>query len=258
MKIASICIGIASALGLAWGAASPSKGDGGVETAAFEALRMHLEVDLPSRWADVGRAPAFPAGLMALPAEVVLETEAAAGLARLRVKNQAGEVLVRLDCPPGAALGVSELALECEGDTLAEALDAFPLGDYVVEATTVDGQALEGRVRLQSGFPGHFAVLSPLPGEIVQTDGATLAWTLPRGAAGYTLEIEQEELGFALEVGLAPWQTSFTVPAEMLQAGRTYEYSLAVQGDTDNELEVEGAFTTATAVKGTQGSGKGF
>lgn len=258
MKNASICIGIALALGLAWGAASPTSGNAGAQAAVFETLRMHLEVDLPSRWAGAEQAPALPGGLMALPAEVVLETEAAAGLARLRVKNLAGEVLVRLDCPTGAALGVSELALEWEGDTLAEALDTFPPGDYVVEAITVDGRALEGRVRLQSGFPGLFAVVSPLPGEIVPADGATLAWTLPRGAAGYTLEIEQPELGFALEVGLAPWQTSFTVPAELLEPGRTYEYSLAVQGDTDNELELEGAFATGTDVKGAQASGKGF
>jgi hypothetical protein len=79
----------------------------------------------------------------------------------------------------------------------------------------------------------------------VPAGDVTLAWTPARGAARYTLEVEQEELGFALEVSLPAWQTSFTVPAAMLQSGLPYEYSLAVQGDTDNELELEGGFVTA-------------
>jgi hypothetical protein len=43
---------------------------------------------------------------------------------------------------------------------------------------------------------------------------------------------------------LPAWQTSYTLPPDMLQPGETYEYSLVVQGDTDNELEIEGKLLT--------------
>ena len=56
--------------------------------------------------------------------------------------------------------------------------------------------------------------------------------------------MEQQGRGLSFEIELPDWQSSFTIPAELLRPNTAYDYSLAVEGDTDNELEVEGTFTT--------------
>ena len=104
---------------------------------------------------------------------------------------------------------------------------------------------MRGSVYLSHELPGPFAVVSPLPDAVVATREATLAWTPSSRAARYILEIEQHELGFRLEVALPPLETSFTIPSGLLRTGERYEYSLTVEGDTDNELEIEGTFRVA-------------
>jgi hypothetical protein len=244
-KKLTVASGLAALLFLAGGALARLARVPEAPVAAFEELSMHLEVDLPSPFGGAPGHAAAGAPLIGLPAEVVLEAALPEGCVELCVLDGAGKSLVRLACPDRGALGVSEVALECEGATLADALRAMPPGDYRVEALTVNGGRVEGRVTLHDGFPGLFAVVSPLPGEVVSAKEVTLTWTPARGAARYTLEVEQAELGFELETSLPPWQQSFTLPSALLEPGRTYEYSLAVRGDTDNELEIEGTFVTA-------------
>lgn len=208
---------------------------------AFEELSLHLEVDLPAAHSH----SVLPRSLLELPAEVVLEASALQGLARLRLVDREERTVLQLDCSQAMALGVSDLSLETEGVTLGAILREYRLGRYHVEGTTIDGRRVEGTLELSDRFPGLFRVLSPLPGEAPAAGDVTIAWTPARGAARYVLEVEQDELGIVFETRLAPGQTSFIVPAQLLVPGEIYEYSLLVQGDTDNELEIEGSFRTA-------------
>ncbi len=239
-KVVALGLGSLICLCSSWSGPARQAQDARPSGADFAALRMHLEVDLPAR---SGKA-VLPASMLQLPAEVVLELESELPLRRIRLLDGAGRTVLQLDCPQAGALGIAEFALESEGASLAEVLDEYPPGEYAVEATCVDGRALAGRARLGSTLPGWFAVSSPLPGEVVDREQLTLSWTPARNAARYMLEIEQEELGFGFETWLPAGQTSFKVPAELLQRGVTYDYSLTVQGDTDNELEIEGRFVT--------------
>lgn len=245
MKRNTLCgFGVLSVLSVAWGSTTLLAHRAQHETGDFEALAMHVEVDLPGHtWGAV-----HPLGLVhslsELPAEIVLEAKSSTGFGRIKLLNAAGTQLLRLDCSNLSTMGVSELALESEGVSLADALREFPPGHYSVEATTLEGAVLFGSVELSGDLPGLFSVVSPLPGECVAPESAQLSWTAARGAARYVLEIENEALGFGFELQLPAWQTSYALPPNMLQPGETYEYSLVVQGDTDNELEIEGTLLT--------------
>ena len=211
----------------------------------FEQLSLHIEIDLPSIWSP-GHVNDPPLrSYLDFPAEVVLVASAPRGFGRLRVLNSARETVFDLDLRREAACGLSEIELESEGATLRDVLQDYPGGEYLVQAVTVDGVPLEGVVTLTPQFPGFFAALAPSPDEMVPFGDVTIAWTPSRGAVVYELEIEQEELGFGFTIELPASQTSFQLPVQILQPGRAYEYSLAVKGDTDNELEVEGGFRTA-------------
>ncbi|MFN0007076.1 MAG: hypothetical protein ACKVXR_04140 [Planctomycetota bacterium] len=209
-------------------------------TLAFDEVTMHLEVDLP-----------YPVrSLIDMPTEVVLEVASPFALAHLRVVSPHGRVVFELERPDAVSTGLAEISLECEGNSLRDVLREFPPGEYRVQATTLKGLPVEGIARLSNRFPGLFAAVAPIDGEVVPEGDVTIEWTSSRGAARYVLEVEQEESGFTLEVALIPGETRFTVPAQLLRPGVTYEYSLAVQGDTDNELEVEGRFATASGSAG--------
>jgi hypothetical protein len=216
----------------------------------FEELGLHLEVDLPTfeGWERF----AASRSLLDLPAELVLEAKSAARVVQIRIMDAARDTRMRVDCPRESALGVSELTLETGGVTLGEMLQDFAPGEYLVEALTADGQRIQGTVELSSLFPGPFLVLSPLPGEAVAAGDVTISWTPSARASAYVLEIEQEELGFTYETKLAAWDTSCTIPEQILRPGECYEYSLVVEGDTDNELELEGSFVTGRGARSTE------
>src|SRR5688572_30288375 len=207
-------------------------------------VRLRLEVDLPPAWSLNGRS-LRPFGLEELTAEVALEAEGEEALRELRLLDRSGAVLLEFTTPPAPRLGAHEIEFGSQEASLARLLREFPAGPYTVDGRTVSGRRVSASVDLSHGFPGLFAVLAPRPDEVVPLSQATLSWSKSAGAARYVLEVEQDELGFSLEVVLPPWTTSFTVPEALLESGVSYEYSLAVQGDTDNELEVEGSFHTA-------------
>jgi hypothetical protein len=242
LVLEALCAGML--LSVPWsgmaGTASPPRGQA---SATFEELRMHLEVDLPPRSTAPHGGGAV--SLLELPAELVLEASSPYRLATVDLVDAAGDTVLTLDYAERSALGVSELALETEGVALRSVLRAFPPGRYAVIATTMDGLSVEGTVELSGRFPAPFSVLSPSPGGPVPAGDVTIAWTPSAGAVRYVLEIEQDELGFSFETRLPPWTTQFTVPIQVLQRGETYDYSLVVQGDTDNELELEGTFVVA-------------
>jgi hypothetical protein len=236
---ANHCLGALTFFTLLSSSGTPSRAAGVLPALAFEELSLHLEIDLPASRSSPRSA------LVDLPVEIVIGCTSPASLARLRVIDPSRRTVLELDLRDRGACGLSEIEVESEAPTLRAALRDYPPGDYLVEAVAIDGAAIAGRVSLSARFPGVFEVLSPAPDATVPEGDVRIEWTASAGAARYLLEIEQEELGLELKVELGAGETSFDVPAAVLQPGRAYEYSLAVQGDTDNELEVEGRFVTA-------------
>ncbi len=236
-------LGVVALLGLSLSRVTPA-GDAEPAATTFQELKLHFEVDLPTPWSVDSPSTAPPASWRGLRAELVLEAVAEDGLRELRMSSSSGQRVFGLACPNARTLGVAELTLECQADRLDQALLEYPPGEYFVEGTTLDGAPVAGTVRLSHEFPGPFAVVSPLPGAAVAAESATFAWTASRGAVRYVLEVERDETGFQFEITLPPGRTTFALPPGVLAPGEEYEYSLLVQGDTDNELEVEGSFFT--------------
>jgi hypothetical protein len=141
--------------------------------------------------------------------------------------------------------GLTEISVECAGPTLAELLREFPPGAYQILGTALDGSLHLGTATLTSQFPGLFGLVSPAPGATLATEAVFVSWSPSPGARDYELEIEQESIGMSFSIRLSPDQIAFHVPPEILEHGQTYDISLTVRGDTDNELEVETSFSTA-------------
>lgn len=179
-----------------------------------------------------------------MTAELALSVRATAGIERLRLLDAYGCVVAVVNQPKKSACGMMELDLEWEGATLTELLNEYPPGAYQIQALSIDGESIERCVHLYARFPAPFAVTSLPPDAVVPHHDVTLSWTPARGAVRYVLEVEQPESGFELTLVFPPTETKFTLPAVLLEPNRPYEYSLVVQGDTDNELELEGRFTT--------------
>lgn len=233
--------------------AAPWSGSGGrghaaatrARPLAFEELGLHIEVDLPSGTAFRDAGGLLPPHVLrGLASELVLSVRAPLGLSSLQVLDAQAHALFEVALSERPGCGVSELELESEGSSLAELLDEYPTGPYVVRATAVTGEVFEGVALLSARLPGSFEVTSPAPDAVVPPGDVTISWTPAPGAVHYVLEVEQEHTGFVLETRLAAGTTSVSVPAQWLEAGQPYDYSLLVQGDTDNELELEGRFYT--------------
>lgn len=212
---------------------------------AFEELGLHIEVDLPSDLAAHARwGPLPPHAFRGLASELALHLRAPLGLASLQVFDAHARTIFDVRLPERPVCGVREIELESESSSLADLLCEYPPGPYLVHARAITGQSIQGVVLLSARLPGSFGVTSPAPDAVVPPGDVLIAWTPARGAVHYVLEVEQKDTGFVLETRLAAGTTSYTLPAQLLEAGQPYDYSLLVQGDSDNELEIEGRFFT--------------
>ena len=207
---------------------------------SFERIALHLEVDLVA-----GQAREPIRSLLDMPAELVLAVESQAALAEVDLVDASDESVLGARFTDTRALGVFETELEFEAETLADLLREIPPGAYRVVGTAADGARFQGAVEFAPELPGPFRLLSPPPGAQLGLEDVVFEWTPARGAAAYTLEIEDEDLGMTYETRLSPAQTFFQVPAAILTAGRSYDISLTVSGDTDDELELETRIQTA-------------
>jgi hypothetical protein len=211
----------------------------------FEQIGLHLEVDLPSTQLVPGHAREPLRSLLDLPAELVLVVESQVALTQVDLLDASDESVLGARFTDTRALGVFEAELEFEAATLADVLREIPPGAYRVVGTAADGARFQGAVEFAPQLPGPFRMLSPAPGAQLGLEDVVLEWTPSRGAAEYTVEIEDEELGMTYVTRLPAVQTLFQVPASILAAGRHYDISLTVSGDTDDELELETGFQTA-------------
>jgi hypothetical protein len=185
-------------------------------------LDLHIEVD-----ADTGAA------------ELVLVLASDAPLASIALFDPDRREVLSTRTIPSTRVGLREVELELASAALPELLARFPEGTYVVRVASALAAPSYGEVVLDHALPGRFKLLEPADGEL-SAERPTISWSPSPGACGYSVELEDEASGFAMELVLPSRVTSFRVPAELLAAGGTYELSLTAQGDTDNETEIEG------------------
>jgi hypothetical protein len=180
--------------------------------------------------------------------EVVFEvTGGAAGLTALRVVAPDGRTVVDFSAPDSTKYGIRSFAFESpEPKDVAGLKAAYPEGAYRFDGRAVDGKAFQGEATLSHQLPGTAGFVQPGPGaRAVPVLGLEIRWTPVAGAAGYVVEIEQEELGDALKVTLPASATRVSVPNDLLRPGTEYKLAIGAFTENGNVSFVETSFETS-------------
>ena len=177
-------------------------------------------------------------------AEVVMFAKASEGMDRLYVFDPSGERRVYLRSTGKDDIGQGEILVESAEPSVAAVKKAFPAGPYLFVARTVSGQHVSGRVRLSHRLLPAPS-FTPADEEDVDPDHAVVSWTPVPGAAGYQVEIEQDDLGDTFTVTVGPDVSSLEIPKGFLRPGTEYEIGVATLSPSGNVAVAESSFTTA-------------
>ena len=177
-------------------------------------------------------------------AEVVIQVDADAGLERFRVVAPDGKVILDLRARGAEGLGIRKLDLETPEPGLEAVLAAYPEGEYSFFGRTTDGEILASTVALSHELPAAPQLTFPTEGQTGVPLGGAASWTPVAGAAGYFLEIENDDLGVDLKSHVVASQTSFGFPAGWLLPDTEYQIGIAARGANGNLSVTELDFTT--------------
>jgi hypothetical protein len=167
------------------------------------------------------------------------------GLTNLLIIAPDGRRIARFESRNPRNLGARELLLESPEPRLGPVLRAYPEGTYRFVGKTFGGEELTGEAELSHLFADPPTVTFPADGATVPADGLVLQWEPVAGAAGYFLELEQEDLEIALVVDLPASAISFSPPDGWLIPGSEYVLGLGSIGETGNRTFIETTFTIA-------------
>lgn len=168
------------------------------------------------------------------------------GLAKLTIVGPDGRTVVDFRAPDASTLGMRQLEFESpEPPDAAAVKAAYPEGAYTFSAETVGGEKLEAISSLSHRLPGIVTFERPTPEEEgIATEGMRIRWSAVHGVKNYIVELEQEDLGVALEVMLPARSTSFAVPRGFLVPGVEYDLGIGTVSKEGNASFVETSFTT--------------
>lgn len=146
-------------------------------------------------------------------------------------------------------LGLSEFSFESDEPELEEedVRDRFPEGVYKLTGRTVDGEKLIGEAELSHELPA--APLDPAPdGTVLDPNNQiTISWdpgTDGETVAFWEVEVETDEVRIMSAV-LDQVTTQVTIPAELIEPGKEYEYEVIAVGENGNRTITETSFATA-------------
>ena len=127
-------------------------------------------------------------------------------------------------------------------DEIHESLDTIQEGTYTFIATDFDGNTVQAVDELQLNITPVAENLSPTPDSIVTTATPLITWDSVSGAARYRVRIND---GWDGEAILSDYltRTSYQVPADTLETGKTYSYRVEAFREAD---EVDSYSKTAT------------
>ncbi|MGH2728304.1 MAG: hypothetical protein ACRDKS_15150, partial [Actinomycetota bacterium] len=130
----------------------------------------------------------------------------------------------------------------------------FPEGEYRLVGETIDGVKLQSFATLTHNIPAGPEVTSPVDGSTVPHGDVVVEWmpvTEPAGIeiVGYHLEVIRQGDSVSgaenLALDLPADATSFTIPAEFLEAGQEYKFEVFAIETGDNQTLTEALFTVA-------------
>ncbi len=182
--------------------------------------------------------------------EVVFDvTGRSEGLVTLTVEAPDGRKLVdfKSDSSIKKASGIREFLFESpEPKDVAGLKTAFPEGVYKFKGQTAAGAELHGEATLSHKLPGTTTFIFPkAEARDVMVEKTMLRWAAVQGAAGYVIELEQEDSNEIITAKLPATATTFAVPEGFLRPGKEYALGIGAVNKGGNVSFVETSFTTS-------------
>ncbi len=167
-------------------------------------------------------------------ADVALAAGSNEGLQSLTVYDPSNRKIADLRSSDERGLGLEKILLESTDSTIDGVKKAYPEGAYLFEGVTVSGTHLIGAAEFTHDLP-----LAPGFVHVISEKNLAIYWSPSEETSTYSLEIDQNDLGFHLTVKLDPTKGSYAVPIGFLVAGAEYEISLAAVANRGNVVAAE-------------------
>lgn len=167
-------------------------------------------------------------------------------IARVSVRNPAGEQIAAARFADSEGVGQADFAFESPEPSLDTLKAAYPAGTYVLAGRAVDGTRLTATVDLSHELLAAPELIYPMEGdEGVPVNGLIVAWNPIEDAESIRLEIEDEEEEVALKVDLDGDATAFEVPNSWLKDGVQYVLDIKATAENGNQTVSDVEFVTA-------------
>jgi hypothetical protein len=180
-------------------------------------------------------------------AEIVITAQGFEGLKSLHVRAPGGRIVASVQSNDRIrgrrAIGLAEVLIETGEPDIDSVKAAYPEGTYQFFGRTVSGARLFGEAVLSHDvLPGP--TFTPNEEEGLDPDGVVVEWAAIPGAAGYIVEIENDDLDVNITTRLPGSATSFRIPAGFLAGDTEYEVGVASISAEGNVAFAESSFTT--------------
>jgi hypothetical protein len=180
--------------------------------------------------------------------EVVFEAIAGgSALVALTVTAPGGRIVADFKAPD-SKMGIAHVTLETpepKNDGSMQA--AFPEGEYLFNASTVNGSKISGKAMLTHKLPNTVAVIRPRPDqEGVPLKGLQIRWSGVKNMAAYSVMVELEGTDMNVSAHLPGTATSFNVPDGFLQPNAEYKVAIGAIAQDGNKSAVEASFKTGS------------
>ncbi len=167
------------------------------------------------------------------------------GLKKLVITNPRGRSVGAFE-GDRRGIGIREFVLEsAEPEDLDLVLASFPAGDYRFLGKAVTNDCLRGTATLSHVLAPETTLLTPAADSTVNVEDVVLGWAAVAQATQYVVELNNEDSGAEFTFQVFPPQTSFEVPASIIEPGSEYQFVVGVRTANGNLTFVEHAFFTA-------------
>jgi len=177
-------------------------------------------------------------------AEIVVEAECEEALDHVEVLNPSGAPILRLQTRGGQSVSLAGLRLEMGESSLAALYANCPEGVYRIRARSVSGRLVQGHASLSLEMVAAPVITYPLAGAGgVAITSTAISWLPDPQAAGYTIDLEQNE-NDGLKATLPAGSSSFQVPAGVLAPNTQTRLEIQAIAPNGNRTLSEIRFTT--------------
>jgi hypothetical protein len=177
-------------------------------------------------------------------AEVVVEAECEEALDHVEILSPSGAPILKLQARGGQGVSLTGLRLETGESSLSSLCAHCPEGLYQIRARALSGRVVFGSAALSQALVAAPVITHPLAGAAnVSPASLSITWNSDPQAAGYTIDLEQNE-NDGLMATVPAGTSSFQVPAGVLAPNTPTRLEIQAIAPNGNRTLSEIRFTT--------------